>query len=44
MSPDILQHAITSRIALLALSFPNLRILWSRYAVTDLNLLIVAHL
>jgi hypothetical protein len=30
MSPDILQHSITSRICLLALSFPNLRILWSR--------------
>jgi hypothetical protein len=30
MSPDILQHSITSRLCLLALSFPNLRILWSR--------------
>ena len=30
LSPDILQHAISSRIALLALSFPNLRMLWSR--------------
>lgn len=30
MSTDILQNAITSRISLLALSFPNLRILWSR--------------
>jgi DNA excision repair protein ERCC-4 len=30
LTPDIAQNAISSRIVLLALSFPNLRMLWSR--------------
>lgn len=38
MPSDILQHAITSRIALLALCFPNLRILWSRSAASTVDI------